>query len=290
MEFARSKPCAKPIQNKTYFRVYILLAIVDLYGITCLCETGKRKREKKMKLTILEAEKTGTLGNKKSLAKMPYGTFGLSETDCKTGAKLAKVKGTVCSVCYNMVGHAQYPTAKQGYVTRLAGIDSPDWVRNQVFLIQKRYDKVDENDRAHRWFDNGDIQSLKMLVKMVAIANLTPDVKHWVPTKEYRIVLQYLRKRGNFPSNMTVRISEPLIRGVKSDDAYVLQCQKDFETLRDKYGLPTSGVSFDLDIVTCPSYNQGGKCRDCRECWGQNEVVYKGHGVLATSLQKKLDL
>ena len=54
-----------------------------------------------MKIKELEKE-IGTLSNP---SKMPSFAWGISAKKCITGAKLAKIKGTICNKCYALKGH-----------------------------------------------------------------------------------------------------------------------------------------------------------------------------------------
>ncbi len=44
-----------------------------------------------------------------------------------------------------------------------------------------------------RWFDSGDLQSVEMVRDIVAVAERTPEIRHWLPTREYATVREYLR-------------------------------------------------------------------------------------------------
>ena len=47
-------------------------------------------------------------------AKMPGYAYGLPAWECKTGAKLVKVPGSVCAGCYALKGnYARYPEIKK---------------------------------------------------------------------------------------------------------------------------------------------------------------------------------
>ena len=55
--------------------------------------------------------------------KMPGFAYGLPAWECKTGAKLAKVPGSVCSGCYAMKGnYTRFPDIKRAQYKRLAAI------------------------------------------------------------------------------------------------------------------------------------------------------------------------
>ena len=36
----------------------------------------------------------------------------------------------------------------------------------------------------HRWFDAGDLADVAMLKAIVRVCELTPTIKHWLPTRE----------------------------------------------------------------------------------------------------------
>ena len=62
-------------------------------------------------------------------AKMPGYAYGLPAWECKTGAKLVKVPGSVCAGCYALKGnYARYPEIKKSQYKRLASISKPEWV------------------------------------------------------------------------------------------------------------------------------------------------------------------
>jgi hypothetical protein len=63
------------------------------------------------------------------------------------------------------------------------------------------------NQNIFRWHDSGDIQSLKHLAKIFKVARLTPDVNHWLPTRE-AWVKPYV---GRAPKNLVIRFSMPMV-------------------------------------------------------------------------------
>jgi hypothetical protein len=146
--------------------------------------------------------------------------------------------------------------------------------------MQRRFDKIGdaswiaamtiaiggtEASGFFRFFDSGDVQSVKMLEDIVQIAKNLPHIAFWLPTKELLIVSQYVKKNGAFPVNLTVRLSAFMLEG-KAPIA-----------IAEKYGVVASAVS--KGEFTCPSSNQGNKCLTCRNCWDRNVAVvtYKQH-------------
>ena len=45
-----------------------------------------------------------------------------------------------------------------------------------------------ENNPFFRWHDSGDIQDVKHLEDIVEVTRQTPEIMHWLPTLETRIL------------------------------------------------------------------------------------------------------
>ena len=104
---------------------------------------------------------------------------------------------------------------------------------------------------------------MAMLEKIVMVCNGTPTIKHWLPTREVKIVSDYLKIYKEFPDNLLVRVSSPMIDG---------------EPLKFDY---TSTVHHNKQAIghDCPSRFQDNECRDCRACWNKEvkNVSYHKH-------------
>ena len=184
-------------------------------------------------------------------AKMPGYAYGLPAWECKTGAKLVKVPGSVCAGCYALKGnYARYPEIKKSQYKRLASISKPEWVMAMVIQIKRQ--------KYFRWHDAGDIQSADHLQKIFEVCRLTPDTKHWMPTRE----AQFLKDidPAQVPSNLIIRMSSHMI-----DQGPV------------KFWPHTSTVG--SSTRTCPAPDQGGKCGSCRTCWDRKipNIEYGKH-------------
>lgn len=193
-------------------------------------------------------------------SKMPCQSWSIPAKYCQTGMKLRKVIGSICSKCYAMKG--RYPTSnvRNALEKRFQSLSNPLWEDAMVVAIGNT-----ESSGFFRWHDSGDIQSLEHLEKIANIAKRLPQIRFWLPTREYRLVANFLKKHKAFPSNLTVRLSAFMIEGHPP------------ALLAKRFGLTTSGVS--KQGFTCPSSKQGGKCLTCRACWDQNvaNVNYKQH-------------
>lgn len=200
-------------------------------------------------------------------SKMPGSSFAVTVDQCKVGGKLALIKGSTCHKCYAAAIEKRYPSAHQGWTnnyfkaTRLIEENPAQWARAMAFQVEKAAEKTGE--AYHRWFDGGDLASLAMLRAIAMVCELTPAIKHWLPTREAAIVKAFLRER-DLPANLTVRISATMV-----DD-------------RPIAGYPnTSTVHKAKKHVghACPARHQGNMCGSCRACWSRDvqNVSYPLH-------------
>ena len=120
-------------------------------------------------------EITGSLSKP---SKMPGHAYGLPAKECKTGGKLQKVKGSTCYGCYALKGCYVFKVVQDAQYKRLKAIRHPLWVRAMAMQINSKKTKF------FRWHDSGDIQDLKHLAKIFEVAKRSPDVQHWLPTRE----------------------------------------------------------------------------------------------------------
>lgn len=196
-------------------------------------------------------------------SKMPGYAWSIPATKCVTGAKLAKVPGSVCSKCYALKGRYSFGNVQKAMQRRLDiyNDDNALWVVNMIEAI-----KIVDNEHF-RWFDSGDIQSVRMLHDICTVAWGTPSVSHWLPTKEHGMVSRYFRDHTFIPGNLTIRLSSPMI------DEHT-----DY-SLSKIDGVTMSSVTSTKAKATCPAYTQGGVCGDCRACWDRSvhRVIYPKH-------------
>lgn len=127
------------------------------------------------------------------------------------------------------------------------------------------------DDLFFRWHDSGDLQGVWHLERIVEVCERTPEVRHWLPTREYGYVAKFRAKGGEIPANLTIRLSAHMI-----DQAPVLP--EDLRELLDD--LPVSTVStvslihtgFQIvegkGSVECRAVEaRDNKCGECRACW-----------------------
>jgi hypothetical protein len=188
----------------------------------------------------------GQLGNP---SKMPGKATGLDPRTCGVGSKLRDKEGSTCENCYAFSGNYSryHKTLAQAWTKRRKGIDHPNWVQAMVTLLK--------NETHFRWHDAGDVQGWKHLVRIMAVAAMTPNTKHWLPTREYGLIARYRRANGFEPVNMTIRLSAPMVGALMNHRA----------------GLSSMVLSTRQDtpdgVHRCPASTQNGSCGNCRACW-----------------------
>jgi hypothetical protein len=188
--------------------------------------------------------------------KMPCPSYSLPVARCVTGAKLARIPGSVCSKCYAKRGRHIFHTSNQE--TRWQSLTHPRWVEAITHLIR-------EGANPHfRWHDSGDLAGHQHLQNIVDVALALPEVSFWLPTSEAGIVNKYQQTKGVFPANLTVRVSTTLIDSApKPNQMHTSSVHKN----KPAYG------------VACVAPQQGNKCLACRACWNKEikNVSYKYH-------------
>jgi len=191
--------------------------------------------------------------------KMPCPTYNTPAKLCNTGSRLRKVKGSTCHGCYAMKGNYLFPNVQAGLERRFNAFKHPRYVEAMTYMINKHSKKSGH----FRWFDSGDLADISMLEKIVMICQATPTITHWLPTREVKVVSDYLKIYKEFPDNLTVRVSSPMIDGKPLNFEFT-------STVHHKQ----KPIGHD-----CPSRFQNNECRDCRACWNKEikNVSYHKH-------------
>ena len=190
-------------------------------------------------------------------SKLGVKSISLDAKKCKTGSKLAKKSGTVCNGCYALKGCYVFPVVKDAMARRLEFFNSKDFIPIMVWLLQSQTKKF------FRWFDSGDIQNVFMGLNILEVCKQTPDIKHWIPSKEYKFWRQVL-KIEKLPDNVCLRISSPNID------------QKPLEGFNNTSTVHENKKAFGLE---CIAYKQDGKCLECKACYNSKvkNVSYPKH-------------
>ena len=191
-------------------------------------------------------------------SKMPTISYSIPAEECNTGAKLRLIKNSVCSNCYALKGnYVRYrKNIQPAMYKRLNSINNINWVNAMIYIMNNQ--KTVINSGLFRWHDSGDIQNIDHLNKIIEIAKATPNIKHWLPTKESNLIQNY---KHPIPKNLVIRLSGSFIDGNQP-----------------KYK-NTSTVVSNKDNATCKAYNNFGKCGTCVMCWNSSikNVSYLNH-------------
>jgi len=195
---------------------------------------------------------------------MPWYSWSIDARLCKTGGKLHEVEGSVCEKCYALRNNYNFPVVKNAQARRLAGSIHEDFVPAFILVLKTLFGRS-KGENRFRWFDAGDLQDVKMLEKIRTIALATPEIVHYLPTKEPGIIAKALKK-GPFPPNLIVRISNPMVG-------------QTFKAPPMGLSYSTVGVSSaqDSSVFHCPVSQQGNKCLTCRACWEHMNINYHIH-------------
>ena len=196
-------------------------------------------------------EALNLVGGLSKPSKMPGFAYGIPAKECKTGATLQQVKGSTCYNCYALKGCYMFPVVQAAQYKRLNSINHPAWIKAMAMLINSKKTKF------FRWHDSGDVQSVKHLAKIFEVCRRSPDVQHWMPTRE-AWVKPYLSRA---PKNLVIRFSMPMVDQEAAES------------------WPHTSTVVSGPGRTCPAPEQDNACGSCRACWDPSvrNVAYGKH-------------
>jgi hypothetical protein len=175
-----------------------------------------------------------------------------------------------CAGCYATTGNYRFANVKKPREFNKEDWKRDAWVSDMVQAL--------DSSRYFRWFDSGDMYDLRLAEKIYNVMELTPWVKHWLPTRMYKFTKydSVINRMMNLP-NVVVRLSSDSVTG---------------EIIN---GLTTSTIFSDTlpsGAFECKAYEHGGKCNGCRACYSKDVpvVAYKAHGVKMAKVIKILSV
>ena len=194
-------------------------------------------------------------------SKMPCRSWSLQALDtCPASIGADGELVDACKGCYATDGNYRFSNVKAPRLHNREDWQQADWVDAMVAEL--------DNDRYFRWFDSGDMYSLKLAEKIYDVMVATPWVRHWLPTRMHKFAkfANILAKMEALP-NVVVRLSSDSINGdiIAGNTTSTI--------------IPT--ISHKKPKMTiCEAYEREGKCATCRACWDKDvEVVaYVAHG------------
>lgn len=247
-----------------------------------------------------------TLGEAKEIAgvlgkpsKLPGFAYGLNARFCRRGGELRGTPGAICSTCYAMNDfYASWSPVARGHSKRHDGLDHPRWTDAMVRLIQHHCRPPND---WFRWHDSGDLQSAAHLERILEVVVRTPDVRHWLPTRELADVAAVLERRlpdvgrmllaearaGDLvsatlvahlaadlvPANLVIRLSADMIDSEVTIPDYLapLLARLPQSTVQTAAGHP---IEEGKGVVECRAVEaRDNHCGSCRACWDRRVRV-----------------
>jgi hypothetical protein len=187
--------------------------------------------------------------------------------------------GVISDVCMSCYALTDTNWSRYGFSNTIAlrEYNKKAW-RHPDF--ERQFIKAVDNMRYIRLFDSGDFYVPELAHKFYRIAQATPWVKYWIPTRVYKIkkfhkVLSIL---SSLP-NVILRYSSDSIMG-------------DFEPgLHGSTIIPPNSDTPN-GVFLCHASKNSTKCDGCRACWDKNIPVigYVGHGKLIKKQYKQFKI
>lgn len=229
----------------------------------------------------MQAENTSTvvLSNTTKLGVKSWSLQAITTCPASIGSDGELVDA--CKGCYATAGHYRY-----------ANVRAPREFNRQAWQEEafiSDFIKALKKERYFRWFDSGDMYSLKLAEKMLEIMKATPHVKHWLPTRMHKFskfhsVIQAMASLDN----VVVRLSSDSVMGERVESTLT-----DTNSTIIPEDTVESFVQHDsADGMVCKAYYQGGKCLDCTACYdkGVKTIMYVGHGLSMKKNQKRINV
>lgn len=210
-------------------------------------------------MPMTRADALRMIGGLSTPSKMPGHAYSIPAARCHTGSKLRNIKGSVCSHCYACKGHYPFANVQNAMTRRFRSLRKSSWVDAMVVAI------TEAGDKHFRWHDSGDVQGVWHLENIAEVCRRTPQVRHYLPTREAGFLRQWIEGGGQVPKNLTIRISANMIDGPTADG------------LAKRLGVQVSGVL--TKGWSCKAPSQGNQCGECRDCWDKRKfkVTYHAH-------------
>jgi len=165
-----------------------------------------------------------------------------------------------CSGCYATTGCYNFKGTKAVRADNKLAWQEATWVDTMVSSLKKQ--------SYFRWFDSGDIYSIRLAEKMYAVMVATPHVKHWLPTRmhkfpKYAAILAAMQALPN----VMVRFSSDAVDGTFTMG------------LHGSTIIPADMV-VPAGVKACTAPTTNGKCSGCRACYSKDVPVvgYIAHG------------
>lgn len=223
-------------------------------------------------IPITKAAAQSMCGTLTQTSKMPCKSMSLPTESCQTGFRMAQIPGSICSSCYADKGfYSMYQnTIKPAQFARLDSVWQAMDNTEQATLWIASMSALIGSDKYFRWHDSGDLQGIRHLELIASVCELTPNCTHWLPTREYGTVKDYIAKHGKLPANLIVRLSAMYPDQPVKIPASLQNVPNVTASNVHTHGKPVHGTR-------CAAPDNNGACGDCRICWSDSVVSYELH-------------
>lgn len=139
----------------------------------------------------------------------------------RAGSKITdSVLVDACSMCYAVNGNYRFKNVVDAREHNRLDWQREDWVDEMVAMINRLPVIKGDSGTYFRWLDSGDIYHVGLARKILAVCRLTPDCKHWIPTRSMKVekIAVILRQINALP-NVMVRFSSDSVLGEFSKTA-----------------------------------------------------------------------
>jgi hypothetical protein len=165
-----------------------------------------------------------------------------------------------CSGCYATTGMYAFKTVKAPREFNKEDWKREGFVADMVSSLKKQ--------KFFRWFDSGDMYSVDLAEKMLAVMEATPQVKHWLPTRMAKFPkFNAIIAKMQALDNVMVRFSADSVVG---------------EFTKGVHGsvIYPMGTTPPAGTKPCGAYETDGKCNGCRACYDKTveTIAYPSHG------------
>ena len=165
-----------------------------------------------------------------------------------------------CSGCYATTGCYNFKGTKAVRADNKQAWQDAEWVGTMTNALAKQ--------RFFRWFDSGDMYSLQLAEKMLAVMVATPNTKHWLPTRMHKFPkFQSIIAKMAALDNVMVRPSSDAVDGTYTKGVHGST-------------IIPAGAPVPAGVKACTAPETNGKCNGCRACYDKAVPVvgYIAHG------------
>ena len=204
-------------------------------------------------------------------SKMPCKSWSLQAGTTCPGSidSITKKPVAVCAGCYAKDGFYNMPGAVKVRDFNREDWKRDGWIADMICALK--------GQKYFRWFDSGDCYHPLLAAKILQVMQATPETKHWLPTKSYKIPrIRIILEQMKTLANVSVRFSS---------DSMIGEYDADHGSTVVPYAeTPTKATM-------CEAYTRDGKCGDCRACWNKSVAVvaYPAHGSRMMAMVRRMN-